>query len=254
VDYLREALETLPLPLATGALLAENLLIFALALASGAIGLHLFASRRVAELPDRLTRAEVLFAAVTILLNTAVTVVGLYLYRAGLIRFRSDVGPRVLLDVFVLLLVMDVLMYVLHRVAHHPWLFPIVHSVHHRYERVRPLTLFVLHPVETLSFGGLWLALLWVYPPSWLGMSIYLALNVAFGIIGHMGVEPLPGRVRRLPGLRLIAMAGFHATHHREPNKNYGFYTSIWDRLFGSHDEVERRAEQAEAEPRVEPR
>jgi sterol desaturase/sphingolipid hydroxylase (fatty acid hydroxylase superfamily) len=254
VDYLREALETLPLPLAAGALLAENLLIFALALASGAIGLHLFASRRVAELPDRLTRAEVLFAAVTILLNTAVTVVGLYLYRAGLIRFRSDVGPRVLLDVFVLLLVMDVLMYVLHRVAHHPWLFPIVHSVHHRYERVRPLTLFVLHPVETLSFGGLWLALLWVYPPSWLGMSIYLALNVAFGIIGHMGVEPLPGRVRRLPGLRLIAMAGFHATHHREPNKNYGFYTSIWDRLFGSHDEVERRAEQAEAEPRVEPR
>jgi len=250
VDHLRATLETLSLPLAIVALLAENLLIFALALAAGAIGLHFFASRRVAERPDRLTRAEILFAAVTILLNTAVTVVGLYLYRAGWIRFRTDVGPRVLLDVLVLLLVMDVLMYVLHRVAHHPLLFSIVHSIHHRYERVRPLTLFVLHPVETLSFGGLWLALLCIYPPSWLGMSIYLALNVAFGVIGHMGVEPLPDRVRRLPGMRLIAMAGFHATHHRDPTKNYGFYTSIWDRLFRSLDAAERPTGKIEGEPR----
>lgn len=250
MDHLRAALETLPLPLAIAALFAENLLIFALALAAGAIGLHLFASRRIAALPDRLTRTEILFAAVTLLLNTGVTVAGLYLYRAGLIRFRNDLGPRVLLDVLVLLLVMDVLMYTLHRVAHHPWIFPIVHSVHHRYERVRPLTLFVLHPIETLSFGGLWLTLLCVYPPSWLGMSIYLALNVAFGIIGHLGVEPLPDRVRRLPGIRLIAMAGFHATHHRDPHKNYGFYTSIWDRIFRSFDAVERRAEEGEVEPR----
>ncbi|HZF49266.1 MAG TPA: sterol desaturase family protein [Polyangiaceae bacterium] len=249
MDHLRAALETLPIPLAFAALLAENLLIFALALAAGAIGLHLFASRRVAEVPDRLTRAELLFAAVTILLNTAVTLAGLYLYRAGIIRFRTDVGLRVLLDLGVLLLVMDALMYVLHRAAHHPILFSLVHSVHHRYERVRPLTLFVLHPVETLSFGGLWLALLYVYPPSWLGMSIYLALNVAFGIIGHMGVEPLPDRVRRLPGLRLVAMAGFHAAHHRDSTINYGFYTTIWDRLFRSLEEgAARRGEGTEKE------
>ncbi|MCK6589256.1 MAG: sterol desaturase family protein [Polyangiaceae bacterium] len=244
MEKLREALETLSMPVAIAALFAENLVIFSLALAAGALGLHLFASRRIAEPPDRLTRTEILFAAVTIVLNTAVTVAGLHLYRAGLIRFRSDLGPRVLLDVAVLLIVMDVLMYTLHRIAHHPWLFGIVHSIHHRYERVRPLTLFVLHPIETLSFGGLWLALLCVYPPSWLGMSIYLALNVAFGIIGHLGVEPLPDRIRRLPGIRLIAMAGFHATHHRDPQKNYGFYTSIWDRLFRSFDPVERRAEE----------
>jgi sterol desaturase/sphingolipid hydroxylase (fatty acid hydroxylase superfamily) len=159
------------------------------------------------------------------------------------------VGLRVLLDLGVLLLVMDALMYVLHRAAHHPILFSLVHSVHHRYERVRPLTLFVLHPVETLSFGGLWLALLYVYPPSWLGMSIYLALNVAFGIIGHMGVEPLPDRVRRLPGLRLVAMAGFHAAHHRDSTINYGFYTTIWDRLFRSLEEgAARRGEETEKE------
>jgi sterol desaturase/sphingolipid hydroxylase (fatty acid hydroxylase superfamily) len=68
-----------------------------------------------------------------------------------------------------------------------------------------------------------------------------------------MGVEPLPDRIRRLPGVRLIAMAGFHATHHRDPTKNYGFYTSIWDRLFRSlevGEAGERPTGKVEGEPR----
>lgn len=125
-------------------------------------------------------------------------------------------------------------MYLLHRVAHFRPLFALAHGEHHRHAHPRVLTLFVLHPLETVGFGGLWLALIILYQPSWLGMTIYLALNVAFGAIGHLGVEPLPASWVRTPGLRHIATSTFHAQHHVEETFNYGFYTLLWDRLFGT--------------------
>ena len=63
-------------------------------------------------------------------------------------------------------------------------------------------------------------------------MSIYLALNVAFGTVGHLGVEPLPESWRHSRWLNVLSTSTFHVQHHGEPDRNYGFYTVIWDRLF----------------------
>jgi sterol desaturase/sphingolipid hydroxylase (fatty acid hydroxylase superfamily) len=212
---------------ASALLLVENLLVFALALAGGALLERRFRTQRVADPPDPLERTEIVLAAVTVLLNTAVTIAGLWLYRRGLVRFRDDWGLRALADAAVLLLAMDAAMYLLHRLVHLEPFYGWFHALHHRYERPRPLTLFVLSPQEVLAFGGLWLAVIWIYPPSWLGMSIYLALNVAFGTIGHLGVELVRGQ-------GLLAGSRFHADHHRDRTRNFGFYTTIWDRLFST--------------------
>lgn len=109
-----------------------------------------------------------------------------------------------------------------------------MHRLHHEYDRPRPLTLFILNPVENLSFGALWLIVIVVYPASWLGMSIYLTLNVLFGTVGHLGVEPLPSWWGRVPALRNLAGSTFHARHHQDLGCNFGFYTLLWDRLFGT--------------------
>ncbi len=55
-----------------------------------------------------------------------------------------------------------------------------------------------------------------------------------FGTVGHLGVEPLPDAWLRWPGLRWLAGGSFHAQHHQDITHNYGFYTLIWDRLFGT--------------------
>ena len=227
-------LQTAPYPLATLALLGLNLFIFVLGLFGGACLLRLSTGRRVSPLPPPLTARELAFAAATVVLNTLVTLVGLFLWRRGIIRFRSDCGLLAWLDVVVLLVVMDGAMYVLHRVAHLPLLFRILHAEHHVHRHPRPLTLFVLHPLETLGFGGLWLVVVSVYPASWLGMSVYLGLNVAFGVIGHLGTEPVPASFLRIPILRQISTSTFHAQHHLDPHHNYGFYLLVWDRLLGT--------------------
>jgi lathosterol oxidase len=212
----------------------ENLAILAVVVLLGGWATPLFSSRRVSLAPDPLSPTEITVALGNVLLNTFITLVGLWLWRVGVIRFRTDVGLLALADVLVLLLVMDLLMYVLHRIAHTPVLYSLLHRFHHRYERTRPLTLFALSPAENLAFGALWLTFISVYDASWLGMSIYLFLNVLFGAVGHLGVEPLPASWARRPFLRNIAGASFHAQHHQDAGHNFGFYTLLWDRLLGT--------------------
>jgi lathosterol oxidase len=213
-------------------LFVENALVLVLAVLAGDVALRIFANRRITAPPPPLERRELAYVVSTLVLNTAVTVVGLYLWRAGKIRFRSDHGVLAWLDVPLLLLTMDLAMYALHRLAHVEPIYRLIHAPHHRYDRPRPLTLFVLSPLEALGFGGLWLVVIYVYDASWLGMSVYLVLNVVFGVIGHLGVEPLPARLRDAPLLRWLGTSTFHAKHHQDRAHNFGFYTSLWDRLF----------------------
>lgn len=214
---------------------AQNLAVMAGALVFGAVVVaSLQETRRIAPPPPPIERREIALVACTVVLNAAVTAAGYELYRAGLVHFRADFGARWLLDVLVLVLGMDFAMYWLHRLAHLKWLY-LIHRPHHRYVNPRPLTLFVLSPLETVSFGGLWLGFLFVYSPSWMAVVVYLTLNVFFGVVGHTGVELFPPFFERAPVLRWIAGSAFHADHHASETGNFGFYTSVWDRLFGTY-------------------
>src|SRR5262249_10163316 len=107
-------------------LLAENLVILALALGLGHWLVLRYPRRRGWAAAPALDRQELAAATSCVLLNTAVTLAGLALWRAGTICFRSDVGVWAWLDVAALLLIMDLAMCVLHRLGHHPWLFPLL--------------------------------------------------------------------------------------------------------------------------------
>jgi len=234
IEYLLWLLMTLPMPLMAVLLLAENFLVFALALWFGGLLMRRYRDRAVCEAAAPIEPLEVALALTTVVINTAVTIVGLWLWRVGWVRFRPDVDLRIVKDLVALTLAMDFLMYWLHRVAHTPLIYRILHRTHHRYDHPRPLTLFVLHPFETVSFGLLWLLVIMVYQASWVGMSLYLVLNVAFGAVGHLGVEPFPRSWIRIPLVSLIATSTFHSEHHADAGHNFGFYTLIWDRLFGT--------------------
>lgn len=214
--------------------LVENILILVLVVLIGHLMIAKFKSRRVALTPEPLTKIEVVVALVNVLLNTATTLAGLWLWRTGIVNFREDFGFFAFLDVLILLIIMDLLMYILHRAAHIPLFYSLLHKFHHRYDRPRPLTLFALNPVENIAFGGLWLMVISVFDASWLGMSIYLMLNVFFGAVGHLGVEPLPFNWINKPVIRNFAGGSFHVQHHQDMNHNFGFYTLFWDKLFGT--------------------
>jgi sterol desaturase/sphingolipid hydroxylase (fatty acid hydroxylase superfamily) len=217
-------------------LFLENLLVLLLTVALGELLVRAFATRRTTPPPPPLSRNEILLAALCVLMNTLVTIAGWWLWRRGVITVRRDTGPRSWVDVLVLLMAMDFSMYLTHRAAHWEPVFRILHAPHHRYDHPRPLNLFVLHPFEVLGFGALWLAVMWLYPASWLGICVYLALNLLFGLVGHLGVEPFPRAWARGWIVRHVGTSTFHAEHHARRQYNFGFYTLIWDRLFRTLD------------------
>lgn len=213
-------------------LFMQNVLQFVMCLAAGQVLVGLFANRRVIEAPLPLEKREVLLALSVVFLNTMVAVAGWYLWRLGIIKINRDLGLWTLIDVVLLLVAMDFLMYVTHRMCHHPRLFPIVHQTHHIYDKPRPLSLFVLNPVEVFGFGSLWLLVLAAHSWSWMAICIYLMLNATFGTLGHLGVEPFPDIWTRLPVIGRLTTSTFHGQHHQDRDFNFGFYTDIWDRMF----------------------
>ena len=66
------------------------------------------------------------------------------------------------------------------------------------------------------------------------GAGANARVSIGSGIVGHLGVEPLPDWWTRVPLVRSVTGGSFHARHHQDVTCNYGFYTLIWDRLFGS--------------------
>lgn len=215
-------------------LLVQNILQFALCVGGGLFLLKLFSERLIYELPDPLKSSEIWLSISCVILNSVVAFCGWYLWKLDIIQISRGVGWFTIIDVLVLLLMMDFLMYATHRIVHLPGIYEWVHHTHHQYENTRPLTLFVLSPLEVFGFGALWLLVLSLYKASWLGIIVYLLINAAFGALGHIGVEPFPANWLKIPVLKKLTTSTFHAQHHKEIESNFGFYTDIWDNLFGS--------------------
>lgn len=210
--------------------LIENLLVTAIGLFAGWLILKL--SKKPIH---PASRTEALTCIGTNLINTAITYAGFWLWQHGYIIFGFGLNWRIIPDFLLLFIAMDLAMYILHYAIHQMALYKVVHRFHHHYNNPIPIDLFVLHPLETLSFGGLWLFTLALYHFNFYAVLFYLTMNVVFGIIGHLGVEPLPARLRNSLVFKYLGTSSFHHTHHADITHNFGFYTSIWDRMFGTY-------------------
>lgn len=225
--------------------LAANGVIFITSiLACHALGV-LFKRKRIFDRWEPLRAIELSAAIGTVVLNALVSVGGWYLWTQDIITLKSPGVIRSAADCLLMILAMDLGMYFFHRIAHIPGLYPLVHRFHHRHEATNPISLFVLHPAEVIGFGGIMIGFLVLYPMSVAGLMAYLTLNVIFGTLGHSGVEPFPARFGSLPIVRWIGTSTFHAEHHEDSRHNFGFYTLLWDRLFGTLDpDYDRRFRQ----------
>lgn len=234
VNLILDYFAKLPPELAFFWLLMQNILQFVLCVGGGILLLKLFSARRIYQAPAPLSSGEIWLSIVCVVLNSVVAFAGWYLWKLEIIQISREVGWYSIVDVLALLLMMDFLMYATHRVVHLPGIYSWVHRTHHLFEDTRPLSLFVLSPLEVFGFGALWLIVLSLYKASWLGIVVYLLLNAAFGALGHIGVEPFPSNWLKIPIISKLTTSTFHAQHHKEIDSNFGFYTDIWDNLFGS--------------------
>jgi lathosterol oxidase len=200
-----------------------------------AVTIGFFLDGTLKKISLKISGTEILWTFSTLVFNTIITLAGFLLYKEGIIKMTLETNFfRILLDTLVLILGMDFLMYVFHYLIHNIRFVTRIHHLHHKYEAPTAITLFVLNPIEVLGFGSLWLLLIMVYHSSMPAVFIYLFLNLVMGIIGHLELEVIPASWSKKIFLRWIANTAFHNDHHKIHNRNYGFYTSFWDKLFGT--------------------
>lgn len=224
IEHLLNYLLHLPVWAVWGLFLVENVMITLVVLL---IGRYFY--------KGAYTAAEWGICVVTNILNTVVTYAGFWMWKHQIIHITTDISWKIIPDFLVLFLAMDLLMFIFHIAIHKTFLYKALHRLHHEFVDPKPIDLFVLHPVEAISFGGLWLLLLVVYPFNMHAILVYLTINVVFGLAGHLGVEPVPAKVRDLPVIKYLGTSTFHHNHHQDIRYNFGFYTSIWDRLFRTY-------------------
>lgn len=187
------------------------------------------------EMQQMITKQEFYWACSTIFFNTVITLGGYLLFQQGYIVFHLDFDAvEILIDFVILIFAMDLLMYVFHWAIHKLRFIYHYHDLHHRYNTPTAISLFVLHPVEVLGFGTLWLSLLFAIHFSIYAVILYLIVNVAMGIIGHLRNEIVPSALKNNLFFQWLANTGFHVDHHQHEEYNFGFYTKVWDRMFGT--------------------
>jgi len=178
------------------------------------------------------TKSDIYLSLLTIVCNSFVMLLGVFLWKNKWIIIDSQPSVvSVFLEAIALIFLMDLLMYFFHYAAHLPFMYEILHGKHHKHVSTNFLSLFVLHPFETIGFGLMILALLMSYDFSIISIVLYLLINLVWGTIGHLNREFFPASFDRL----FIGTTRFHNQHHLDETKNFGFYTSIWDRLFGTY-------------------
>ena len=212
--------------------LVMNIGILLFALILGRILKSMFDSRTVIHKNDKGDLKELILAGSTVLLNALVTLLGWYMWKRHIIVIQDYMNYKVLIDFIVLFMLMDYLMFMLHWLAHNKFIYKLIHKDHHNYINPKPITLFALNPLENLSFGIIWLILITVYDASWFAIGMYLTVNLLYGIISHSGVEAMPKAMTTNWLLKYFTTSTFHAHHHSDINYNFGFYTTIWDRIF----------------------
>lgn len=209
---------------------ALNILILLGAFLAEQVAARLFTA---APRPTRASPLELLLACATVTINTVISVAGWLLWQHGYLHLnRTATALTVLCDTLLLVLVMDLVLYVMHRIAHLRWFYNWAHYLHHEHRDTRMLTLFVMHPLEALGFGSLWVITLTLHAFSVEAVVIFLQLNLYFGIAAHCGFTPYPKWTLRVMSALCISDPDFHLQHHRDETVNLGFYTTIWDKIF----------------------
>lgn len=145
-------------------------------------------------------------------------------------------APSLLAFVFqllVVIIVIDFIMYWIHRLFHYGILYKFIHSVHHANHDSVAINAMCTHPIEFYTS----MIVFFMVPVVLTSIGLYihpLTANLSYfminvhGIMEHCGYhdfsEPLT--------LGLLTGSKTHIVHHNFFGANYGFYTSIWDHVF----------------------
>ncbi len=211
--------------------------------------------------PQPFTKAQILreigFSSLSALTFTAVVGVIILMTQAGWTQIYRDPAEYGMwwfwLQVPVLLIIQDFYFYWMHRAIHQPGIYDIAHKVHHLSTNPTSFSAFAFHPIEAVLEIGIFFVLVMVLPLNVMALGITAILSLVYNAYGHLGYEIMPRVIAKSPVGWVLNKSAYHNQHHRTYRYNYGLYTTLWDRLFGTfHPDAEATYDRATTRPAAE--
>jgi sterol desaturase/sphingolipid hydroxylase (fatty acid hydroxylase superfamily) len=182
-----------------------------------------------------------LVAVDTIVLRTAppITAVGVaaLAHARGWGLLGAIVSPPTGLGVVLSVVVLDLAIYLQHRLFHAVPVLWRLHRVHHTDLELDVTTGLRFHPVEMLLSVVFKAGVIAVLGPPVVAVVLFEVLLNAGSLFSHANLRlpaPVDGRLRAV-----LVTPDMHRVHHSadptETNSNFGFTFSWWDRLFGTY-------------------
>ena len=183
-----------------------------------------------------------LVAVDTILLRTVppvITAVGVaaLAHARGWGLLGAVVSLPTWLDVVLSVVLLDLALYLQHRLFHAVPLVWRLHRVHHTDPELDVTTGLRFHPVEMLLSVGFKAGVVVVLGPPVVAVVLFEVLLNAGSLFSHANLRlpaPVDGLLRAL-----LVTPDMHRVHHSsdpvETDSNFGFTLSWWDRLFGTY-------------------
>lgn len=187
------------------------------------------------SLPEGQLRWEIK-ATLLVLAFDALVVTGVR--ELGIVRYQPSHDVVGVLLTFLLVFVwMELWFYWTHRLLHLPAFYRI-HRQHHRSRVTDPLSALsfsLLDRAITLAGPLAFVVVLSQFYPISLGGVLLIGIsNYVLNVIGHTNVEFMPEAIARSSAGRLLVTPSYHLMHHARIHGNYGLFTTVCDRLFGT--------------------
>jgi Delta7-sterol 5-desaturase len=149
-----------------------------------------------------------------------------YLYRIGYLDLIPNSFINVVLSLIALNIWNEVHFFLVHKLMHRPFFMRNIHKVHHQSFIPTIWSVFSLHWVEAALLSLVPFVLSLVYPLAPLSFLLYPLNSILINFAGHCNY--------RLKGFEntFLGFASKHIVHHQKGNKNFGFLSSLLDKLF----------------------
>ncbi len=211
----------------------------------------IFLGQRVAQyrIQDKHPSAKKVLQEFSLSLSTFIcfglnTLLAVFLYHHGAyhlyFNWRELGVPYFFVSIVLVLACHEIFHYAYHRFMHtSAWMYRHVHRVHHRFGNPSVFSAYAFHPIEALLHPLMFVLAPLIFPMHFLVPIIALFISEVFNILGHSGYEFMPKKWVNRGLLRFVNKSTFHNYHHSHGGRiNYSLYTTVLDRLFGTHSEA----------------
>ena len=180
-------------------------------------------------------KKELTWSMVTALIFSVAGAFTGLLWQKGFTRIYNEVAEYgwfyLPVSLIISMFIHETYYYWVHRWMHQPWIFRVVHKVHHDSNITSPFTAFSFHPLEGLLQAIVLPVNLVIIPMHPAVILVQLTIMTFSSVINHLDIEVYPhGFEKHFIGKWLIG-ATHHSLHHKQFRYNYGLYFTFWDKL-----------------------